>query len=446
MRVTFVRPNLYDDRSSDAMEPLCFAVLKSLTPPEVETSLFDERLEPIPFDHSTDLVALTVETYTARRAYQIAAGFRRRGIPVVMGGYHPTFLPEEALQYSDAVVRGDAEGAWQHVLGDAGSGALQPVYESAEFSPLDGLMPDRSVFAGKKYAPLGLVQYGRGCKFNCSFCSIRAFYGSSLRQRPVDEVIEDIRRSGKRHIFLVDDNLFVNVDKARELFEALVPLRISWSCQVSIDIARDAELINLMARSGCISALIGFESLNPLSLKDIKKGWNLKWQSYDQAIDAFRKAGIMLYGTFVFGCDHDTVDSFEATVDFAIKNRFLLANFNPLTPMPGAPLFERMKEQGRLLHERWWLDPSFNYGDATLRPMRMSADELTQGCFDARTRFNTMQSIGRRMLDVRTNMRSPYRAGIYLLANLISRREIHSKQSRPLGAGLAPERLVEGHI
>ncbi|MDH3265706.1 MAG: B12-binding domain-containing radical SAM protein [Gammaproteobacteria bacterium] len=443
MKITFIRPNLYDDRSSDAMEPLCFAILKSLTPADFEVSLYDERLEPIPFAASTDLVALTVETYTARRAYQIADQFRRQGVPVVMGGYHPTFVPEEALQHADAIVKGDAEGVWTQVLCDAQRGSLQPIYASPEFLPLAGLMPDRSIFSGKKYAPIGLVQYSRGCKFNCSFCSIRAFYGNTLRQRPVEEVVEDIRRSGKRHIFLVDDNLFVDGDKARELFEALVPLQVTWSCQVSIDIVRDAALVDLMARSGCISALIGFESLDPQSLREINKGWNVKWQSYADAISVFRGAGIMVYGTFVFGCDSDTVDAFDAAVDFSIRNKFILANFNPLTPMPGAPLYERLNKEGRLLHDRWWLDPDYTYGDATLLPGKMTAEQLTKGCFAARKKFNTARSILQRMIDPRANFRSPYRAGIFLLANLISRREIYCKQSRALGGAEREVQLVE---
>ena len=200
----------------------------------------------------------------------------------------------------------------------------------------------------------------------------------------------------------------------------------------------------LMARSGCISALIGFESLDPASLKEIKKGWNVKWQSYDDAIDVFKNAGIMLYGTFVFGCDNDTADSLDASVDFAIKNKFLLANFNPLTPMPGAPLYDRMKKEGRLLHDRWWLDPKFSYGDATLLPKNMTADQLTEGCFAARTKFNTVYSILKRMLDLRTNLRTPYRSGIYLIANLISRREIYRKQDRTLGGSTKQDQLAEG--
>jgi radical SAM superfamily enzyme YgiQ (UPF0313 family) len=433
---------MYDDRSSDAMEPLCFAILKSLTSDKHHVRFYDERLEPIPFDEPTDLVALTVETYTARRAYQVADRYRRLGIPVVMGGYHPTFLPEETLQHADAIVKGDAEGLWEQVLCDAESASLQPVYESSEFPDLAGHMPDRSIFRGKKYAPMGLVQYSRGCKFNCSFCSIRAFYGNNLRQRPVEDVVEDIRRSGRRHIFIVDDNLFVNAEKARELFEALIPLNVTWSCQVSIDIARDADLVRLMARSGCINALIGFESLDPESLREIKKGWNVKWQSYDDAVDVFRQAGIMLYGTFIFGCDNDTVESFDKSVEFAMRNKFMLANFNPLTPMPGAPLFDRMQREGRLLHERWWLDDDFSYGDATLLPRNMTPRQLTEGCFAARRKFNNAKSIMYRLFDSHSNFRSPYRAGIYMLANLISRREIYSKQSRHLGS--APEdRLTE---
>jgi len=280
---------------------------------------------------------------------------------------------------------------------------------------------------------MALVQYGRGCKFNCSFCSIRAFYGNNLRQRPVADVIEDIRRSGKKHIFLVDDNIFVDVDKARELFKALIPLKIKWSCQVSIDIARDRTLVQLMAESGCISALVGFESLDPVSLKEIKKGWNVKWQSYDDAIEVFQSEGIMIYGTFVFGCDNDTLENFDTAVDFAIRHKFILANFNPLTPMPGAPLFDRMQKEGRLLHDRWWLDPEFKYGDATMRPKNMTAEELTRACFSARKKFNTMKSILHRISDRRTNLRSPLRAGVFLLSNYVSRREIYRKQKRALG-------------
>jgi radical SAM superfamily enzyme YgiQ (UPF0313 family) len=434
MKITFLRPNLYEGRSFDAMHPLCFAILRSLTPPDVATTFYDERLEPIPFGEPTDLVAMTVETYTARRAYQIASAYRRRGVPVVLGGYHPTFLPEEALQFADAVVVGDAEGIWPQVVEDARRGRLQPLYRQDTFPTLGGVVPDRSIFRGKRYAPVTLVQYGRGCKYNCNFCSIRAFYGSVLRQRPVAEVIDEIKRSRARTVFLVDDNLFIDVPRAVELFEALVPLRIAWSCQVSIDIAHEPALVRLMARSGCINALIGFESLNPDNLTQMRKAWNLRYHDYQSSIRVFQDAGIMIYGTFVFGYDHDTPASFDEAVEFAIRNKFYLANFNPLTPTPGADLYGQLQQEGRLIFERWWLDPDFRYGHATFHPRGMTADELTAGCLRARLRFNTYRSLWQRALAPRTNLRTPFRLGVYLLSNLISKREILSKQGRPLGS------------
>jgi radical SAM superfamily enzyme YgiQ (UPF0313 family) len=443
VKITFVRPNMYAMRSSDAMEPLCFAILKSLTPAEVETAFHDERLAPIPFDERTDLAALTVETYTARRAYQIAGEYRRRGVPVVMGGYHPTFLPEEALQFADAVVVGDAEGVWQEVVADARAGRLRKVYRQREFPALRGVKPDRSIFTGKRYVPISLVQYGRGCKFNCDFCSIRAFYGANLRQRPVAEVVEEIERLDTKHVFLVDDNIFVNAAKAKELFQALTPLNIRWSCQVSIDVAKDPDLVRLMAKSGCVTALIGFESLDPANLRQMKKGWNLKFGDYDSSIRKFRDAGIMIYGTFVFGYDHDTPDAFDEAVEFTIRHKFFLANFNPLTPTPGAPLFERLRREGRMIYERWWLDPRYRYGEATYHPRGMTAAELTEGCYRARRAFNTYPSITCRLIDLKTNLRSPYRAWIYLLSNRISRREILGKQGRTLGDSVTPTAALE---
>jgi radical SAM superfamily enzyme YgiQ (UPF0313 family) len=422
-----------DARSSDAMEPLCFATLEAATPLGVETVLYDERLEPIPLDEPADLVAMTVETYTARRAYQLATEFRRRGVPVVVGGYHPTFLPDEALAYADAVVRGDAEDIWPQVIADVQRGALRSRYEQAQFPELDGRRPDRSIFAGKRYAPIALVQYGRGCRYNCDFCSIRAFYGANLRQRRVQDVVEEIAGIGRKHVFLVDDNIFVDIPKAKELFRALVPLDIVWSCQASIDVTRDRELVALMRRSGCLSVLVGFESLNARNLRQMRKGWNLKYD-YDTAIDVLHDAGIMIYGTFIFGYDHDTVDAFDRTVEFAIEKKFMLANFNPLTPTPGAALFERLKADGRLIHDRWWLAPDYRYGHATFRPRGMTADQLTEGCYRARTQFNTALSTMKRAIDRRTHLRDPYRLGIYLLSNRISKREIHSKQGQRLGA------------
>ena len=433
MRILFIRPNIHEARSSDALEPLCFAILKSLTPPDVEVAFFDERLEAIPYDEPADLVALTVETYTARRAYAIATEYRRRGVPVVMGGYHPTFLPGEALHFADAVVVGDGDRLWPQVVADAQAGRLRRLYRDETLPPLAGHFPDRRIFRGKWYAPVTLVQYGRGCRYACEFCSIHAFYGADLRQRPVAEVVAEIETAERKHIFLVDDNIFVDVARAKELFTALIPLRIRWSCQISIDITRDRELMRLLERSGCTTAVVGFESLNENNLRQMKKRWNLKHSDYATSVQVLQDHGVMIYGSFVFGYDDDTPDSFDITLDFAVRSKFYLANFNPLMPMPGAALYDRLARERRLIHDRWWLDPAYRYGHATFHPRRMTADELTAGCYRARQGFNTVRSIAARAAETRSNSRDLYRLGLHLASNWVSRRMIRRKQGEPLG-------------
>lgn len=417
------------------MEPLVFAILAAQTPPDVELGLMDERLAPIDYDVATDLVALTVETYNARHSYEIAARFRARGVPVVMGGYHPTFLPDEALQHGDAVVIGDAEGVWPQVVADTRRGTLQRRYQAPAPTSLAGLRFDRAIFRGHRHARIPLVQYGRGCRYACEFCSIRAFYGSNLRQRPVREVVAEIEALDRRHIFLVDDNIFVDRPRAEELFRALIPLKIRWSCQVSIDVAADDALLRLLEQSGCTTAVVGFESLDAANLRQMRKAWNLRALDYETAVRKFRDHGIMIYGSFVFGYDYDTVDSFERCLEFALRSKFYLANFNPLTPMPGAALYDRLQAEGRLLHDRWWLTPEFRYGQATFRPRGMAPDELTAGCFRARQAFNRYSSIVRRALDPRANSRDLYRMGLHVASNLVSRREIRRKQGQRLGSG-----------
>lgn len=435
MKITFIRPSITGGRAHDAMEPLVFAILAALTPGDVELSFFDERIEPLPEcdEHRTDLVALTVETYTARRAYQIASSYRRAGVPVVLGGYHPTFVPDEALQYADSVVIGDGEGVWPQIVADARAGKLRPLYRNGQLPSLAGLRLERGIFRRKRYQPVAPVQYGRGCRYACDFCSIHAFYGSNTRQRPAREVAAEIERLGRRFVLLVDDNLFVDPAKAEELFRALAPLGIRWGCQVSIDVAADERLLTLMEHSGCIAALIGFESLDEESLDQMNKRWNLKHGSYPAVVRRFQDHGIMIYGSFVFGYDHDTPDIFDRTVDLALESKFFLVNFAPLMPTPGSKLYDRLKRENRLIFDHWWLDADYRYGDATFRPARMSARDLTSGCVRARWQFYRYASILKRAVERDTNCRSAGRLGIYLLANLISRRELDQKLGQPLG-------------
>jgi radical SAM superfamily enzyme YgiQ (UPF0313 family) len=394
----------------------------------------DERLAPVPLDASVDLVAITIETYTARRAYQIADHYRQRGIPVVVGGYHPSFLPDEARTHADAVVIGDAEGVWPDVVRDAGMGVLKATYRSDTQPALEGVVYDRSIFRGLRYPAIAAVQIGRGCRYACDFCSIHAFYGSRVRHRPVGEVAAEIESTGRRNVLIVDDNIFNDREKAMELFRALLPLRIRWGCQVSIDITDDAALLDLMAMSGCMAALVGFESLDADNLRQMNKAWTLRHQNALNAIRRFHDRGIMVYGSFIFGYDHDTPDTIKRTVEFAVDARLFLGNISPLTPTPGSQLYQRLQREGRLLYDRWWLDSRYSYGDITYRPRHFTPEELRDACRDAREAFYGYGSIARRLSNVRVNARTPSHLGLFLSANVISRREITAKLGRRLGA------------
>jgi radical SAM superfamily enzyme YgiQ (UPF0313 family) len=435
MKITFLRPNMHPGPSLGAMEPLAFAILRGLTPGDVECTLQDEQVESLDLDAPTDLVAMTVETYTARRAYEIASTYRRRGVPVVMGGFHPTFLPEEALQFADSVVAGDAEELWGQVVEDLRKGALQRLYVADSQPSLEGVVYDRSLFAGKHYLPLRPFQYGRGCRFACDFCSIHAFYGRTLRHRPLREVAAELEGLQGEKLFLVDDNLFAEPAQAGALFRTLGRYRTRWVCQVSADISGDPELLDLMAANGCVTALIGFESLHPGNLSQMGKRWSLGVGNPGEVVRRFRERGIMVYGTFVFGYDQDTPESFDATVEFAIRSRMCLANFNPLTPTPGTRLYDRLRREGRLRFRRWWLDPRFRYGDALFEPKGMTAEDLAEGCYGARRGFNSIGSLIRRGLDPRANARTPGNLGLFWSANRVSRREILRKQGMGLGSG-----------
>ena len=174
----------------------------------------------------------------------------------------------------------------------------------------------------------------------------------------------------------------------------------------------------------------------------MRKRWNLRFGDYSTSIEILRDAGLMVYGTFVFGYDHDTVESFDAAVEFSVRHKFCLANFNPLTPTPGAPLYDRLRREDRLIHDRWWLEPGYRYGEATFHPRGMTADELTEGCYRARSAFNSFGSIASRLIDPRANLRSPRHACVYILSNLVSRKEIHAKQGIALGPRADPELAV----
>ena len=438
MKVTFIMPAVGRKAGCPyvrtwLMEPLAIATLSALTPSNIEKRFFDDRLEDIDYDESTDLVAFSVETFTARRAYQIAARYRQKGVPVVMGGFHPTLAPDDALEHADAIVMGEAEDTWPQLLSDFSAGTMKQRYERGTRPSLEQRFPDRSIYRDKTYQPIALVETARGCRFKCEFCSVTQFFNQSHQQRPVADVIKEVSELGQRYIFFTDDNIGVNKERFRELLTALVPLKISWAAQVSIDIARNDDLLRIMRRSGCVCVLIGFETLNPAVLSQMDKAVNAKAGSYESAVAAFRKHGIGVYGTFVFGYDDDGPESFQKTFEFAKRHGFFFTAFNHLVPFPGTPLYDRLKREGRLLHDKWWLSKDYRFGDVAFRVKGMSECQLAEMCYKFRQRFYGPGSIIRRMSNWRANCRSLRRLFLYVSLNLLSRNDVAGRQQLPLG-------------
>jgi radical SAM superfamily enzyme YgiQ (UPF0313 family) len=441
MKLMLIKPNigrrehnLYVDEAR--MEPLQIGVLAALTPPDVEVVLYDDRMELIPYNEATDLVAITVETFTARRAYEISAEFRQRGVPVIMGGMHPTLLPDEAAQHADAVYIGDAELLWSQVITDARRGKLQPMYKAKGGIPHPGLMPRRDIFQGKGYLPLTLLQFGRGCRFECNFCVTSVFFNKTHFCRNVREVIQEIEAQERKLLFFVDDNILSDFEAAKALFRELIPLKVSWVSQASIDMTQDHELMELMAKSGCLGHVIGFETIDPDNLRNMKKTPNLirQFEGYKPQLDILRDYGLQTWAAFSLGHDHDTLESIDRTIEFVIESKFPFAAFNILIPYPNTPLYRRLEAEGRLLYDgRWWLHPEYRFNHAAFQPRHMSPEELTEAGFRARTIFNSPFSIIRRAFDFKTNMRSLFRLSTYVSYALLFRKEVYKKQGLKLG-------------
>jgi radical SAM superfamily enzyme YgiQ (UPF0313 family) len=318
------------------------------------------------------------------------------------------------------------------VIEDFRSGNLEPVYRTPKRPSLAGAIADRSIFLGKRYLPLGLVEAGRGCHFACEFCAIQSYFSSTQTRRPADEVCDEVARMKKPLYFFVDDNITSNLDEAKELYRRLIPLKIRWVSQASINVAHDEELLKLLKLSGCQGLLIGFESLNPTNLKKMHKSFNTMKGGYEVALENLRRHGMRLYVTFILGYDGDSYESLHEVVQFAERHKFYIVAFNHLTPFPGTPLYDRLKNEGRLLFDKWWLDPGYRYGMVPYTPAGMTADEVKEGCISARKDFYRWTSIARRSMD-RVNAGSLYMGAKFFMINYLIRREVTERRDYPLG-------------
>lgn len=439
MKVTLIEPAMikrdgFKEKPMFTLQPLTLGVLAGLTPARHEVQAIDDRIEAINYDELRDLVGISVQTYTARRAYQIADEFRRRQVPVVLGGYHPTLLPGEASQHADSVVIGEAEGVWPGLLEDVECGRMQPVYNAPKNLPLSGIQVDRSVFKNNHYLPATLLETARGCLHDCAFCAVSVFSGRQHRCRPVEEVVAEIEGLGEEFVFFVDDDITGNHQAANALLKALIPLRIRWIGQASLTMTRDAELMQLMQKSGCQGVLVGMETLDPANLRQINKNWNTAKIGYLEALKIARDHGIAIVASFILGLDEDTLESLDATAEFTVQQRFFAVLFNLLMPYPGTRLYAEMLAQGRLTHPNWWIDPEFIYGSAVFKPKNMSAEKLAGKRIEMYQRFYGPRSTLWRVLDQRANTHNLWRLLVFLSLNLPANRQEARRFGKPLGA------------
>jgi len=377
-----------------------FSMLSSLSvaaamPLSVTTRINDEEVEPIDFDTDADVIGISFMTFNAPRAYEIADRFRKeKNKTVIFGGYHPTFMPDEAIKHADAICIGEAENNVPRMIQDFAAGKLHSFYRSGPVD-LKGLrIPDRSLLRKSGYIMAESMQATRGCPNRCKFCSITAFYNHIFRARPVEDVVREVKTLGKIVIF-TDDNMTAEPEYAKDLFAAMIPLKKLWFGQCGITIARDDELLRLASKSGCRGMFIGLESLSQENLADCQKNINTA-REYRWAIGKIHSAGMGVYAGVVFGMDGDKPDVFEKTLDFLDRSKVDSIQATIMTPFPGTSLHDEMEKQGRIMDKDW---RHYDFSHCVIDPKNMSPQTLKNGHDWILTKFYSQRSVLRRAVN-----------------------------------------------
>lgn len=431
MTITFIRLAVFK-KGYKSFYPLVFPIVASLTPEDVQINFIDEHIEALPEKIDSDIIAFSVETFTAKKAYILAKKYKTSTNHIVMGGFHPSVEPEESLKYADTVIVGDAEDTWGTFISDFKTGQVKKIYRSSyDFIPKK-IDYNFEKFKNKGYSYVGAIQTSRGCKFNCDFCAVKAMYPSKVRFKSVEDTIAEIKILKSKFFYFVDDNLFLNEEVLLELLEKIKPLKKLWGCQISMDIAKDDKLLKAMKEAGCRLVLIGFESIKKETLENMNKSANLNAKEYDKVIKRINKHGIMIYATFVLGYDSDDLQTFKDTTEFALENHFTLAAFNMLQPMPGTNLYQRFKDDNRLIFEKWWASDEYRYGDPVFFPKNFSPEELKQAYKRAYDKFYSVPNILKRFV-LNARYLSPLVSIIFLIENFLNKKSLDDGIGEILG-------------
>lgn len=379
---------------------LTFPLLAALTPPDIDVSIVNEICEDINFEEKVDLVGITSYTINIHRAYQIADEFKKRNVPVVMGGIHVSMEPEEAKQHVDTIIIGEAEETWPQFINDFRNGIRKEVYKAEKRPSLANLpIPRFSLINKSHYVDYQLIpiQTARGCPHSCDFCSVTRFSGRRYRPRPISDVINEIKSLGAKICFFIDDNIFASPSRARELLKELIPLRILWIGQATISAAEDRELIELAQKSGCIELAVGLESLSGKNLKSVGKTIN-RVEDYEKNLRTYRKLGIRVAASMIFGFDDDESGVFKETYRFLMKNRLPYTYWSALCPYPGTSVYKRLKEQDRLKDVKWWLNPDGKTYGLQFTGVKMEERVFSKNLYRYYRRFYSIRSIITRAL------------------------------------------------
>ncbi len=380
---------------------LSLHILYGLTPTEYSVKIIEEELENINFDDECDLIGISCMTANAPRAYFIAQQFRKRGKKVVLGGVHPTILPDEALNYADSVVIGEAEGVWEQLLEDFKNGKLNTTYQVKNPS-LERYIDTKSKKSGKKRLfNIIPVMTTRGCPYNCEFCCVHDLFGKRLRHAPVKNVVRDVEESDGKIFMFLDDNIIGNPKYAKELFTAIKPLNIKWTGQASISFSKNIELMKLAEESGCSALFFGLETVSKNQMKEMRKSIK-DINELEEAIKKIKDIGIHFHASMVFGFDNDTKDTFYETLQFLNKNKIGTASFNILTPYPGTKLYDRLKRENRILTEDW---KYYDHNTVVFKPEMLTPKKLHEGRIWIKKEFTKISSILRRLPD---NLSHPF--------------------------------------
>ena len=401
-----------------ALPPLNLAMIARYTPGHYDVKIVDEAVADLDFDAPADLVGITCMTPLAPRAYEIAAEFRKRGVPVVMGGIHASYMTDEALRYADAVVVGEGENIWPKVLEDFEQGRMQKVYRSAELPDLENLLaPRRDLLTGKYFVET--VQTGRGCPINCNFCSVTAFNGSRYRVRNIDSVIDEIKSIKSKRIFIVDDNIVGSgprfIRRAKDLFDRLQECDKEWGGQTCLNIVEHDDVLKSAQKSGCKAFLIGFESLDPIAIDSMHKSVNLRpnTRNFSDAIKKIHDHGIAIVGCFIFGSDGQDPDAFRRTIDFVLENEIDAVQLTLETPLPGTAFYKQMVAENRLLLTDYPNDwRHYTIFEPVFKMNSMSPHRAYQGLLEAYAEVSSFGSSFRRALRTFRNTRSLFSTGI----------------------------------